>query len=352
MTQTIASETLRNLVPLGDLTEDNLQDLAAKTRIERLSAGRTLFRRGDEDNTSYYLLAGTVQLLADGRDKLVSHGTAPGRFPLDHHRPRQATAVARTDISYIRIDNNLLDILLSWDQNAGYMVTEIETGKRSENTDWMTNILRSELFHRIPPANIQAMFMRLERVPAAAGDRIIRQGDRGDYYYYVHSGRCQVSRSTVGGECQLRLAELGPGDSFGEEALISGAGRNASVTMLTDGLLMRLSKTDFDALLKMPAVTGMDYGQACRRICEGATWLDVRLENERRRSYLPGSLHIPLYLLRLKAQELDRSREYIIYCDTGRRSSSAAYLLSERGFEASVLAGGLTSLEQGQKATG
>jgi rhodanese-related sulfurtransferase len=43
----------------------------------------------------------------------------------------------------------------------------------------------------------------------------------------------------------------------------------------------------------------------------------------------------------MKADTLDRNRHYIIYCDTERRSSSASFLLNERGFNTSVLREGM-----------
>ena len=54
-------------------------------------------------------------------------------------------------------------------------------------------------------------------------------------------------------------------------------------------------------------------------------------------------MNIPLYLIRLKLSTLDRQTPYVVYCDTGRRSSAAAYLLVERGFDAYVLTGGLSN---------
>ena len=53
-----------------------------------------------------------------------------------------------------------------------------------------------------------------------------------------------------------------------------------------------------------------------------------------------------LYLLRMKTKELVRDLKYVVYCDTGRRSSSAAYLLNERGFDACYLEGGLRALKK------
>ena len=327
-------------------------DLASKTFVEELPKGKSLFKKGDADNFSYYLIQGDVVLISGTEpDKAISGGTAQSRFPLDHHRPRQASANTQTDIRYIRIDNDLLDILLTWDQNATYRVNDIESEEQDEDNDWMTQMLRSEIFHRIPPGNIQAVFMRMEAVSVKPGQNVISQGEEGDFYYFIRKGRCIVNHTSAKTGKVIKLAELDAGQGFGEEALISGAKRNATVTMLTDGSLMRLGKEHFDQLLKAPVLHTLNFEQAREAVKNGAVWLDVRLESEHKNVSIPGSLNIPLYMLRLKAAALDKDKKYIVYCDTGRRSSSAAYLLNERGINASVLNGGLMSLKQGQAAS-
>jgi len=78
-------------------------------------------------------------------------------------------------------------------------------------------------------------------------------------------------------------------------------------------------------------------------IAQGGRWLDVRLPSEHQNLAIDASLNVPLYLIRLKLSTLDRNKPYIVYCDTGRRSSAAAYILVERGFDAYVLRGGLSN---------
>ena len=346
--QKIDTQYLRNFVPISELTADNLQELARSTYVEQLPAGRVLFKKGDQDNSSYYILTGEIELDdGEGPPKVIVGATPPSRFPLDHHRPRHATAKARTPVLYFQVDNNHLDLLLTWNQNAGYMVTEIDATEGADDNDWMTHMLRSSIFHRIPASNIQAMFMKMEAQPVRAGDVVIRQGDEGDYYYYLKQGRAVVTRVTKTGQT-IKLAELDAGASFGEEALISDSKRNANVTMLTAGVLMRLGKTDFAALLKEAVLQSVSYEKAQTMVENGAVWLDVRLDSEFKNAALPGAVNIPLYLLRLKASSLDHNKTYIVYCDTGRRSSSAGYLLTERGFDAYVLKGGLMAIKQSQ----
>ena len=209
----------------------------------------------------------------------------------------------------------------------------------------MTTLLQTRAFHRIPPANIQAVFLRMQRVEHKAGNVVIRQGDEGDYFYVVVKGRCAVTRETPLSKEGIRLAELGMGDTFGEEALIADAKRNASVRMLEDGTLMRLAKEDFRKLLNEPMLDWVDEQQARAIIARGGKWLDVRLPSEFESAHPDGAINLPLYFMRLKLKSLDRNIHYVVCCDTARRSSAGTYILAERAFQASVLRGGLNALK-------
>ncbi|MGD9604115.1 MAG: cyclic nucleotide-binding domain-containing protein [Gammaproteobacteria bacterium] len=338
---------LKTLVPANALNVENFQELAGKAIVEEIPAGRTLFKAGETDRKTLYLLEGQVTLTdAAGKSLTVTGGTEAARHPLANQQPRQQTAKSRTDCKITRFDSDLLDILLTWDQLSGIEVNEIraEDGEEDESADWMTRILQSQAFLQIPAANIQAMFMRMQELPMRAGETVIRQGDDGDYYYIIKSGRAKVLRTSKTGS-ELTLATLKDGDAFGEEALLSEAKRNATITMETDGVLMRLSKEDFNALLKEPMLNWITPEDALERVKAGARWLDVRLESEHANTGIKGSLNIPLFMLRLKVDSLDPKATYIVYCDTGRRSSAAAFLLSERGLQTCVLKGGTAALQ-------
>jgi rhodanese-related sulfurtransferase len=248
------------------------------------------------------------------------------------------------------IDSDLLDVLLTWDQTGQYEVAELRGDGLDVTGDWMTTLLQTKAFHRIPPANIQAIFMRMQRINYRARDIVIKQGTEGDFFYVVVAGKCVVTRETPLNKEGIKLAELGPGDSFGEEALIAEAKRNATVTMSTDGTLMRLGKADFQTLLNEPLLQWVDYEAAKEIVAGGGKWLDVRLPSEFQN--IDDAVNIPLYFIRLKLNALDKNIQYVVCCDTGRRSSAAAYILSERGFEAYVLKGGLAATEAARSRRG
>jgi CRP-like cAMP-binding protein/rhodanese-related sulfurtransferase len=339
---------LKTFSPLDGLKADNLFALSKKTQIKSLESGRLLFKQGETDRRTYYLVSGTIELRADDRSVgSIRAGTAEARTALAPGLPRKFTGRASTDIEYITIDSDLLDVLITWDQTGSYQVEELSENRNGGNTggDWMTTLLQTNAFHRIPPANIQAIFMRMQRVNCKASDTVIKQGADGDYFYVIVSGKCLVTRETPLNKEGLKLAELGPGDSFGEEALIAEAKRNATVTMLTDGSLMRLGKQDFQTLLNEPLLQWVEYDEAKKIIADGGKWLDVRLPSEFQNFRIEEAINIPLYFIRLRLNALQKNTKYVVCCDTGRRSSAAAYILSERGFEAYVLRGGLAETE-------
>src|SRR5450631_3782926 len=344
---------LRTFSPLDGLKAENLHALARKTVVRDLSVGRVLFKEGDTDKRTFYLVAGQVELRADDRTMgVIKAGTAEARAALAPGLPRKFTARAAMDLEYIMIDSDLLDVLLTWDQTGQYEVAELRGDGLDVTGDWMTTLLQTKAFHRIPPANIQAIFMRMQRINCKIGDVIIKQGAEGDYFYVIVSGKCLVTRETPLNKEGLKLAELATGDSFGEEALIAEAKRNATVTMMTDGSLMRLGKQDFQTLLNEPLLQWVEYEEAKKIVAGGGKWLDVRLPSEFQNFRIEDAINIPLYFIRLKLNALNKDTPYVVCCDTGRRSSAAAYILSERGFEAYVLKGGLAGTEAARSHRG
>ncbi len=346
--KTLDLSTLRSFSPLDGLKTENLNALARKATMRSLTLDKTLFKQGDKDKNAFYLVGGVIELVQDGKNiAVIRAGSPEARNPISPILPRRCTAVVASDrAELLTVDSDLLDVMLTWDQTGTYEVGELGRLAQIDDMadDWMTLMLQTKAFHKVPPANIQAIFMRLQRVDFKAGQTVIKQGDEGDYFYVIVKGKCQVTRETPLNKDGIKLAELVKGDTFGEEALISEARRNANVTMLTDGSLMRLGKDDFRMLLNEPMQEYVDQYEAEKLIAQGAKWLDVRLPSEFETQHLDNALNIPLYFLRIKLKTLDRNTPYVVYCDNGRRSSAAAFILSERDFHTYVLKGGTQAM--------
>jgi len=340
--QRASVEQLATLAPLEALSVERLRELTELAVLERVARGGDPLAAHKGSRRSVFLLRGEVLLVFEGGGTLVVvGGTGDGRLPLNRRATPIARARAISDAELIAIDDELLDMLVTF----GQMPAEQTAAHVARSIFSLAN-LRSGVFARLPPARIEELLARFERIGAKRGDVLIREGEEGDYYYVIESGRCAVERK-VGG-VSVTLAELKAGDAFGEEALASDARRNATVTLATDGKLLRLGKKDFKELLGEPLLKRVGYAEACERVARGAGWLDVRYPSEYRYDRLPGAVNVPLNEVRNSFPVLEPSREYIVYCQSGRRSSAAAFLFAQRGFQVCLLEGGLWAAGRGR----
>lgn len=338
--KSIDEKLLKKLVPLNALTTDRLRELAEKAELENPNPGHILFKHGDTDAKTYFLLAGELEVqLPGGQNVSVKANTPAALHPLLDTRPRPATVLVKTNSTLLAIDTGLLDILVNYDRHRTYEVAEIHS---QDESDWLTRFLQSLSAMNIPVKNIEHLMQRMHEVPVRAGETVIRQTDADSQHYYViKEGRCVVTKQASTDKTAHRIAELNAGIGFGEEALLAEQPRNASITMLTDGRLMLLTKADFTQLIADPALHYVSYTQAQQMVQSGAIWLDTRSTAEYHDKTIAGSMNFPLMALRTKTKELNSYGKYITFCDTGNRAAAAAFLLRQMGFSAYVLTDGL-----------
>ncbi|VAX02676.1 hypothetical protein MNBD_GAMMA19-16 [hydrothermal vent metagenome] len=340
-----------SLVPIKALGMAHCRELLDQSEVSVVGKGGVVFEQGAEAKNILYVMAGEVELYINGKmEKRIKGGTRLAKLPLEQGRYYQYAALALTDVICVSVDPAVLDGMLSWGQAGGYEVQELDGVHDDSADDWMAKLLQAKVLHRIPPANIQSVFMSMATHHFTLGESVVRQGEEGEHFYIIREGRCQVSRKTRKNPEGMLLATLQEGDSFGEEALISGGKRNASVIMETAGVLMSLSRADFLELLKEPLLKWISYAEGRELAADGATWIDVRLPGEYQARHIQHSVNIPLPLLRAKLEKLDRKMKYLLYCDSGRCASIAAYLLVQRGFDSFALQGSLDNVPASEMA--
>jgi CRP-like cAMP-binding protein len=342
------NSVLKTLVPISNLSKESIAQIAASSNVRSFNKGYIVFHEGDKDEYAYYLLDGELELVSNNSTNFhIVSGTDDARYPLAQFQPRQYTAKAVEDSLVLAINRTFLDSLLVGNKadhssvENGVEVNEIDS---EENDDWMSRILQSPLYTNISVENIQKIFSRIESIDVKKDEVIIKQGEPGDYYYIIQMGRCFVSRKPTLTSPDIKLTELREGDAFGEESIIAGLNRNASVTMLTNGRLMRLNKEDFKELILNPILNEIDFESAKELANDGAIWLDVRYPDEYQDYAIEGSLNIPLNLLRIQVEKLDSAKQYIVCCDSASRSSIAAYILAQHGYDVLHLEKGLKHL--------
>ncbi len=320
----VIEEVLRQFSPINALEGQLLSQVAEKAQVVVAKKGTLMFKRGKVITEYVFLMEGEVDLINNefGAEKVVA-GSERARMALNMESPTSVSAIAKSSVRYLIIDMNFLDQLLADEQS--------EVTGHSGEVDWMTSMLQSPLFNRIPSSQLQELFKAFESVPVDKGERVIREGARGDYFYVLAAGTAVVS--SVSGHVNL---ELSPGQYFGEEALISDAPRNASVTMTSRGLVKRLSATDFEVLLKNPVLSYVEASQV-QSLSRPHKILDVRLPLEYRVEHVPGSVNVPLSRLRKTMQELSANSIYLVSDEAGPRADTAVYLLCQAGLDARIL---------------
>lgn len=344
----VTADTLKRLQPIGSLSQARLEELREVCYVDTSASNVDPFATRGIAGEAVYLLQGELALTyQDGAAVVIVGGTEEATHPLSR-RGAFVAARAVTDVELLRVDEELLDVLVTWDEVAA--VESASAPAASDAAPSLTNwsilsgmfsvsSLKYGAFSQLPPAHIDGLLKRFRRIEVSKGDAVIREGSEGDFYYVIETGKCRVER-TIGGVSML-LAELKAGDAFGEEALVSDAKRNATVIMKTDGVLLRLDKKDFVELLREPLLRQVSMEAARQKIAAGGQWVDVRYPSEYQYDRLPGAVSVPLSEIRNAFALLDKEREYVVYCQSGRRSAAAAFLLAQRGFRAFLLAGGL-----------
>ena len=122
---------------------------------------------------------------------------------------------------------------------------------------------------QLPQEKWDEIARAVEDLVVAPGTVIFRQGDPGDKFYLIRTGRVRVFREDAGLETELSVLQAG--DDFGEMALFMEEPRSATVAALEETRLMVLSKEQFQSILRdFPNVTFAFVRQMSERILRNA----------------------------------------------------------------------------------
>jgi CRP/FNR family cyclic AMP-dependent transcriptional regulator len=128
---------------------------------------------------------------------------------------------------------------------------------------YVEHLAQVPLFSACSKDELRKVARRTTDIPVAEGHVLCKEGDRGLEFFVIVSGRAKVSRHG------RKVGELGPGDFFGELALLIDADRNATITALTPMEAIVLSRREFEAALAdAPRMTRKIMSGMARRLSE------------------------------------------------------------------------------------
>ncbi|MCW8196477.1 cyclic nucleotide-binding domain-containing protein [Proteobacteria bacterium 005FR1] len=329
----VTQALLQRFKPFESITDEQMEAIAPHLELSHASKGTFLIKRGKPLKAISFLVEGRVDLVdASFNSESVEAGTERSRDPLTRQSPSDVSALAKSDVEVLNVEEQAFEVLDNWrDVRVG---NPLAGEGQDSGDDWMTALLDSPLFSQVPPTQLQQLFASFEPVTVEAGDTVVEESAEGDYFYVIEFGHAKVVTRFDG-----EVATLGPGKFFGEEALVGDTIRNASVIMTTPGVVMRLSKENFKALLQEPLIRYLTGEELHQQAVEGENYLiiDVRIPLEYRMGHVKDSANIPLASLRKRLGKLAGGASYVITDDAGKRSEVAAHLMCQAGFNTFIL---------------
>jgi CRP-like cAMP-binding protein len=115
--------------------------------------------------------------------------------------------------------------------------------RQEETSEILDRITHVEMLHTLSPAEVQAIIPLLKAITVEPEAVLCQEGEPGDAMFMIVSGEAEIYKG------QQLMALLGPGEMFGEMALLTGEERSASVVARSPMELYELDKADFDGML-------------------------------------------------------------------------------------------------------
>ncbi len=229
---------------LGGLPGPGLAAVGAQLADQHVEAGDVVMTAGEPGDRFYLVRQGELEVLSPEGTVIgtLKPGDGFGELALLDSRPRSATVRATTAVELWSLDRAHFN---RWVRDRFEVAARIRASAQERNT------LRSLPFFRgLGPAELPRIAARLRTMRFAAGQPVFNAGDPGDRYYVIREGTAEVRLANG-----TPLRRIGPGDGFGELALLLGKPRTATIVGITDLVVQALGRADFVALVRASGET-------------------------------------------------------------------------------------------------
>ncbi len=259
---------LRPIPLLSSLDAEGFEAVVGALSSHQLSAGEVLLAEGSPAAALYLVAGGELAVIkADAArgEVVLGHlraGAVVGEMALVLDRPRSATVRATTDVALVRIELEALKAL-----SRKRPAVRDGLARFTQERLLATLVGTSPLFADLDPVARGAVLWRFEQHDLLADEVVVTEGDPAAALCLVVTGAVEVSRADGGRD--VTVARLGPGEVFGEIGLIRGGQTTATVVATTDTQVLRLNRSDFEALCEtFPAIRARAAHLADVRLAE------------------------------------------------------------------------------------
>jgi CRP-like cAMP-binding protein len=228
----------------GELEEEAFIETVKHLRYRRVQAGVKLLEEGKPGSTLLILASGHVTISKGGTELAkLGAGSVLGEMALITGTPRSATATAVEEVEYFELARDDVAELAKGKPKIAEELVEY-CRKRL-----IGNLLKtSPLFARFDETTRYMLLDRFQRRGYKAGDRVIEQGKPGTGLFVIATGEVEVTVAKDGGDSVV-VANLGPGEVFGEIALLQDTPTTATVRARGQLGALFLPRADFQKVL-------------------------------------------------------------------------------------------------------
>lgn len=217
----------------ASLNKEDLDDVVMSMEIVDVSAGENIVTQGQDGEYYYVISTGKFTVIVNNKPvSQLTEGASFGELALLYNSPRQAT---------IRADSNA--VVFSLDRETyKFIVAQSSSNRTLEIKKALATV---PLLSELTEEQLEKLSDTVEIFPYNAGDVIIKKGAAGNVFYIIKEGSVAVTEMGA----QFADHNLGPGEYFGERALLTGEPRAATITAKTAVKVMALDRENFDQLL-------------------------------------------------------------------------------------------------------
>jgi CRP-like cAMP-binding protein/Zn-dependent protease len=257
-----AGEMISNLPMLTMLPLESLNELASRVEMRRVAAGAVVVRQGESASEFFLIRSGRVNVVDEvpgGEEEVLrtmGAGEAFGELALLQGTPRTATVRAEVDSELFSVDKGSFDRLLADSVTAPELAPSVSA---------LMSVWSMPPFRHLSAGDAHTVAAAGRWAAVLPDVDVVKAGERGDAYYVVGSGHLSVI------EDDRVIRDLGPGDYFGEVALLLDVPRTATVRTRTPARLFTIDRAAFNKVIASAFRSGALRVTAADRIVQERT---------------------------------------------------------------------------------
>lgn len=340
----LLSSDLRKYNYFSGFSDNALEMLADRIAEVTFPAGSEVIKEGTVGSSFYFVKEGNLEVTKktksgqDAKLSIVGSDQGIGEMALLTGSIRSSSVRAITDAVLYELSKADFEEIVLQESAFEHMLKDKVSGYSE-----YTRVKTLQPFALLSPDRMYALMDKMSVREYKAGEDIIVQGEKGDFYYIIKSGSVAVLKKKKGEEGLQQIDVIGEGEAFGEEALIRDDPRNATCRALEETTVYALNKKDFNQIVKASFLDNIFPEEiVLDTYLDDYIVIDARVPAEYQEEHIYGALNIPVEVLRNKCLDFDRTKKYITYCLNDSRGMVAAFLLKNRGFNAQCLRGGVS----------